>query len=137
MLKALKCMDSELLLRAFEITPSLIVDCGNAADPHQLFPHIREELLHQVYIINAEAIYRFRDALRKLPYWINKLKIRQVVITTTHTLFSYDDEIENNNVLEQCWELMKDISKECPVTVGISGKMHEDFAEAFADRSEG
>jgi len=119
------------LLKAFELTPCLIIDCGNAANPHSLFPKIREEQLHDVYVMNAEAIYRFRDALKQVPYWAQRLKVRQIIVTTIHALFSYDDEEENYNVLEQCWKLMKQISEKIPVTVGVND-LH--FAIRFADK---
>ena len=83
----------KLLLKAFEKTPSLIIDCGNCADPHKLFQYVKEEQLHDVYVMNAEAIYRFRDALKQVPYWAEKLKIKSIIITPIHTLFSYDDDL--------------------------------------------
>jgi hypothetical protein len=129
-----KSVNRRLLLEAFETPPSLILDCGNCADSHALFPMIREEQLHDVYVMNAEAIYRFRDALRQIFYWAQKLKIKSIIITTIHALFSYDDDIENYNVLMHCWELMKELSGRYPLYVGIaSDKMHLDFAERFSD----
>jgi len=123
-----------LLLKAFEKAPSLVLDCGNSADPHMLFPQIREEQLHSVYVMNAEAIYRFRDALLQIPYWSRRLGTRCLAITTIHALFSYDNPDENYNVLEHCWELMKGLSADFPVYVGISDdKLHTGFAERFAD----
>ncbi len=127
-------INKQLLLKALAGTPSLIIDCGNSADPHALFPYAREEQLYDVYVMNAEAIYRFRDALRLAPCWAERLGIRCLVITTMHALFSYDDEEENCNVLENCWELMKGLSMKYKVYVGIArNSMHEKFAENFSD----
>lgn len=129
-----KDVNNRLLVKAFENTPSIIIDCGNACNVHNLFPMIKEEQLHEVYVMNAEAIYRFRDALKQIPYWSKKLKIKQVVITTIHILYSYDDEEENYNVLEHCWQIMKEISKNIPVYVGVKKKKHLIFAQRFSDR---
>jgi hypothetical protein len=125
-------VNRKLFLKAFENHPSLILDCGNMANPHNLFPMVREEQLHDVYVMNAEAIYRFRDALRQIPYWVEKLKIRCIIITTIQVLFSYDDEEENHDVLEHCWELMKEISKTCTIYIAYDDRNSE-FAERFAD----
>lgn len=130
-----KKVNRKLLMHAFQDSPSLILDCGNSADPHSLFPRIREEQLHNVYVMNAEAIYRFRDSLKETEHWMKKLKLRCLVITTIHTLFSYDNPEENHNVLEHCWELMKDISNRYPVLVGIAkDPMHIEFADRFSDK---
>lgn len=127
-------MNRKLLLDSFTLTPALILDCGNAVDVHSLFPEIKEEQLHEVYVINLEAIYRFRKGLEHTPRLIEELKLKQLIVTTVHVLFSYDDNVENFNILEQCWEMMKEISKLVPVNIGISyDKMHGAFAERFAD----
>ncbi|MBN1502457.1 hypothetical protein JW930_02855 [Candidatus Woesearchaeota archaeon] len=127
-------VNQTLLLKSFEKTPSLILDCGNAANPHNLFPIIKEEQLHRVYVVNAEAIYRFRDALKQAPTWTKELGLVILVITTIHILFSYDDELENYNVLENCWEIMGRLSKNIQVNVGIAeDSMHGRFAKKFAD----
>jgi hypothetical protein len=132
-----KIVNRSLLLKAFEEVPSLILDCGNAADVHALFQNIREDKLHDVYVINLEAIYRFRSGLQGASLWAKRLKIKQIIVTTADMLYSYDDEIENDNVLEHCWEIMKGISKKYPIKVGITkGQAHQKFAEKFADRIE-
>jgi hypothetical protein len=130
-------VNRELLQKAFESVPSLILDCGNAADVHSLFGSISEEQLHDVYVINLEAIYRFRKGLEETHGWIKKYDMKQVIVTTIHVLFSYDDEAENHDVLENCWEMMRGISKVVPVHVGIGeDRMHHDFAKEFADKIE-
>ena len=125
----LSAVKGDVVIRAFDKTPSLIIDCGNCADPHRLFPYIREEQLHSVYVVNAEAIYRFRDALIESQKWIHKLRLKQLIVTPIYTLFSYDDETENYNVIEHCWELMKKMK--IPVTIGV--KENDEFASRFAD----
>ena len=121
--------NKRLLHLAFQKTPSLIIDCGNCANPHAL--RVRERQLHEVYVMNAEAIYRFREALRQAPAWIRKLNIQCVLITTIHALFSYDNEEENEKIIRHCWQKMK----EFPVPVYIAvNPMHPNYAKDFADR---
>jgi hypothetical protein len=127
-------VNKRLMTKAFEEKPSLIIDCGNAADPFKLFPKVQEEELHNVFVINAEAIYRLRDSLKQAISWSRKIGARCIIVTTIHTLFSYDDETENYNVLEHCWEIMSEISKEYPLYVGIADDhMHKEFAKRFSD----
>lgn len=130
-----KSVNRKLLMESFTNTPSLILDCGNAADVHSLFGKIDENLLHKVYVINLEAIYRFRKGLELSPKFVKEFGIKQIVITTISILFSYDNEVENYNILEHCWELMKTISKTTPIKVGIgTSKMHHNFSNTFADK---
>jgi hypothetical protein len=124
----------ELMRLAFENPPSLIVDCANCANPHRFFPEISEEQLHGVYVINAEAIYRFRDTLMKLPYWLDELGISHIIVTTTNIMFSYDDEQENHDILEHCWQLMRKLGQTSNVVVGISGAAQEELAQVYADK---
>jgi hypothetical protein len=129
-----KTVNFALVHSAFDQTPSLIVDCANCADPHSLFPYIRQEQLHDVYVINAEAIYRFRDTIIRLPHWIRMLGIRKIIITTIDTLFSYDDDEENRAVLMHCWELLKKLGAKTKVMVAVKkDSVHEAMARTYAD----
>jgi hypothetical protein len=128
-------VNQELMRLAFENSPSLIVDCANCANPHSMFPSVTQEQLHGVYVLNAEAVYRFRDTLIKLPELISKLGVRYVVVTTIHSLFSYDDEEENHDILEHCWELMRKLGESSTVVAGVgSSPVQERLASLYADR---
>ncbi len=129
----MKEVNRMLLLKAFELAPSLVVDCGNSADPHSIFHLVPEEKLDSVYVMNAEAIYRLRDSLKQAMFWARRYNCQCIVITTVHILFSYDDEEENDNVLEHCWEIMREISAKMPVYVGIAhDKRHHRLAGRYA-----
>jgi hypothetical protein len=130
-----QAVNMQLMEAAFANPPSLIVDCANYADPHMLFPAVSQEELDSVYVLNAEAIYRFRDTMIKLPYWIGKLGIKGVLVTTINTLFAYDDEEENRDVLEHSWQIMKRLGKSSTIRVGIiPGTVHEQLALIYADQ---
>ena len=123
---------NELLRYAVETQPSLVVDCANAANPHALFPDVEQEQLHQVYVMNAEAIYRFRDALRQVPLWAERLEVKMIIVMPIHILYAYDDEVENQDVLDDCWMIMHEIGKIYPVVVGVKANtIHEGFAKKY------
>jgi hypothetical protein len=119
MLVALKgdSVNDALMRLAFEKRPSLVIDCGNAADPFRL--GLPEEGLDEVYVINAEAIYRFREALRKASSILDGLRSNVLVVTTIGTLFSYNNEAEDKEVIGHCWEIIKGISEKSDVFVGF------------------
>jgi hypothetical protein len=127
-------LNFRLLLLAFERSPSLVIDCANCADPHRFFGKVPEHKLSEVYVMNAEAIYRFRDSLKMVPYWAEKLSIRNIFVTTIGTLFSYDDKEEDKEVIEGCWELMKYISGRYDVYAAVDGgEKTQGLPERYAD----
>jgi hypothetical protein len=127
-----KHANRELLLQSFTKVPSLFIDCEDCANPHILFPQISVEELNNVFVLYAESLYRFRSVLKKTPAFAKQLGIKGITITTFRHLFSYDDEIENINVYEQCWQIIKAISCDYEVIVGVSPEQ-EKFAEKYCD----
>jgi hypothetical protein len=128
----------KLMLLAFEKPPCLVIDCANYSDPHRFFGTVPEEKLDRVYVLNAEAIYRFRDTLKMVPYWLERLKIKNVFVTTIGTLFSYDDSEEDMEVIENCWEIMRQLSAKYDVYAAAdqTGK-YKAFPEKYSDRMIG
>ena len=128
-------VNRKLLLYASKNTPSLVIDCANAANPHSLFPEVSAEKMGDIYVVELEMLYKFRDVMLKVPFFIRDLKARCVIVTTSDHLFNYQDEVENNNIIEHTWELMKQIGKANTVVVGIEdGSVHEPFAERYCDK---
>lgn len=127
MLIAITGDNKKLLEIALEKRPSLIIDCGNSADPYTV--QTDEDALKEVYVINAEAIYRFRDALKKTSQILIELNLKVLVITTISVLFSYDDPVEDDDVISHCWEIIKEISKDTDVFVEL-----DDYANKWADQ---
>ncbi|MFH2021522.1 MAG: hypothetical protein ABIJ34_08985 [archaeon] len=124
-----------LFLLAFEKAPSLVIDCANYADPHKFFGSVPEEKLEHVFIMNAEAIYRFRDSLKKAAYWAERLRIKNVFVTTIGTLFSYDDKEEDKDVTKNCWDIIKELSKRYNVYVATDNdKRYTIIPERYADK---
>jgi len=101
---------------AVEQSPSLIVDCANAADPIRLRLTNRVQLA-QSRIIPAESLYRFRETLRVLPSLINQGEL--VAITAFHHLFGYDDEEENNNITLFSWQQLSALAMNTEVIVTV------------------
>jgi len=109
-------VNSYLLKYAASHTPSLVVDCANVANPHPF--HLTEEILSNIFIVQAEVIYKFRDTLKAIPSM--RLDVSSIIITTFHRLFHYGDETENNEIFIHAWELMKRLSLTQNVLVGVS-----------------
>jgi hypothetical protein len=103
--------DKRILFYAARNTPSLIIDCANKANPHMLFPEIDIEQMANIYVIELELLYKYRDVLKYVPYFIKKNNIKTTVITSSKHLFHYQDEKENENVKQHAWELIKDIAR--------------------------
>jgi len=109
----------------------LLIDCSNCANPHALFPIAQEEL-ENVHVIQVELIYVLRDVLKKVGEFCKGIGTKKVIITTFGGLFNYQDERENKNIYEHSWELMKELSQECEILVGIHHSQ-EEFARKFCD----
>jgi hypothetical protein len=120
----------QLLCIALEKRPSLIIDCANSADPYSIMAE--EEWLSEVYVINAEAIYRFRDSLKKVKHIMEGLSLKVLVITPISALFSYDDPIEDNNVIRSCWQVIRELANEYEVFVAAD-KLSSHYADETWD----
>ena len=128
-------LNRKLMLYASKNLPSLVIDCANAANPHSLFPAVDLDKLGQIYVIELELLYKFRDVLLRVPSIIRRLGIKCVIVTTSDHLFNYQDELENHNVMEHAWHLMKIISKKHNIIVGIkAGSVHLKFASKYCDK---
>lgn len=126
-------VNNKLLLYAFE-RPTLFLDCANCANPHSLFPEIPQEKLEMVYVISAEVIYRFRDAILKLDFWCKKLGIKNIVITTYSGLFNYGNEEENYEVYVHSWELLDKLSEKYDIVIGVEeNTVHEELGKKYCD----
>ena len=126
-------INHKLLLYAANHTPSLVIDCANAANPHFLYPSVSLEKMSQVYVIELELLYKFRDVLLRVPSLIKNRNIKSVIVTTSNHLFHYQDEIENQNLIEHSWELMKSIGKNNLVLVGLAPSYLK-YAKKYCDR---
>jgi len=121
-----------LLPYALKNTPSLIVDSSNYANPHVLFPFTQPEDMHDVFVVQAELIYKFRDIIKNIDLLVKEIKPKCIIVTVFDRLFHYDDKEENYDVLSHSWELMKKYSRKYDFFVGISKQVN--FAERFCDK---
>jgi hypothetical protein len=111
----------ELLLYAFHHRPSLIIDCANCANPHALFHDIEQEWLSDVFIIEVEIIYKFRDVLLYTHDFAKANHLKSIVITPFDHLFHYDNSRENKIVLNQCFNIINHLSKSYEVVIPLNG----------------
>ena len=95
----------------------LFIDAANCANPYKLMGIVEEQDLARVFVMNAEAIYRFRDTLREVRYWLQQKSCNRLYVSTVGALFSYDDEYENKRVLAHCYELLATLALDYEVIV--------------------
>lgn len=74
MIYKVKCTSQELINYALKNTPSLIIDCANAADPHTYFPYHDEECFENTYVLPVDLLYKFRDSLLQTQEFIQEKK---------------------------------------------------------------
>jgi hypothetical protein len=108
----------ELLHYACIHPPSLVIDCSGSANPHKLFPAIQPEQLFDVYVIQCELLYVFRDILKKLPEILKQHDISTIVVTRFNHLFHYNSEQENKDIIEHVWVLLSKLALRHTVIVG-------------------
>lgn len=112
-------INTDLLALALSKTPCIVLDAANCANPHLLFPFVEFENFKSVYVVQAEIIYTFRDALKELAQRADEIGTKTIIITTFSRLFHYQNERENEDVYDHSWELMKKVSLNYDVTVGV------------------
>lgn len=123
-----------ILLEASKKTPSLVIDCANAANPHNLYPEVSIHEMDQMYVVELELLYKFRDVLKEAPDMMRRLNAKFVAITTSESLFNYQNEKENFMVMLHSWELIKGLGKENDVLVGVRrGSVHHRLSMIFSD----
>jgi hypothetical protein len=110
-------VDSELMLYALSHQPSLVLDCANCADPHRFYPHVSPEQFKGTYIVSVDALYRFRDTVKRAASFADALGAKTIVVTTFDRLFTYHDEAENVDVLGHVWEMLATLGRKYTVVV--------------------
>lgn len=95
----------QLMNYAVENTPCLVIDCANCANPHAL-PFLSYEKLSQIYLLEVDLIYVYRDIIRMLRQIAKECNTKKIIITTG-VLFNYQDGYENKKIYEQTWEMLK------------------------------
>lgn len=132
-----RTINYDLLRYAARQAPALVIDCANVADPHRLYPEFSHETLRQIYVVELELLYKFRDVLKNVPRYVEKIRARTVVVTTADYLFHYQDKEENYDIHQHCWELLRELGQVYDVRVGVlANSEHLAFAQRYCDRIE-
>lgn len=132
-----RTINYELLRYAAQQAPAMVIDCANAADPHRLYPEFSHETLNQIYVVELELLYKFRDILKNAARYADKVRARSVIVTTSDFLFHYQDPEENQNIHHHCWELMRQLGQIYDVRVGVlANSEHLSLAQNYCDRLE-
>ncbi len=107
-----------VMIAAAQRLPVLVLDCANCANPHA-YPDVFMDKLESVYVIEIELVYKLRDVLKTAFRVASELRCSRIVITTFHRLFHYQDALENKDVYEHAWELIRDLGKTHDVLVAV------------------
>lgn len=83
-----------LLDTAIKEAPSLLIDCSRAANPYSIGGYTPEDM-QEVFVVEVEMLYKFRDTIREIPRFLRETGATTVLVTDTTTLFDYDNEGEN------------------------------------------
>ncbi|MBI3051758.1 hypothetical protein HYY74_04855 [Candidatus Woesearchaeota archaeon] len=126
-------VDQQLVLFALDNGSALLVDCSNCANPHQFSQLVPDERFHDVFVVEAESLYRFRSVVMALPRMARSLGVRRIVVTSFSRLFDFDDEAENADVFEHCWGMIREVAYRYDVFIGVS-EAQMAFAKRFCDR---
>ncbi|PIN79060.1 hypothetical protein COV16_05115 [Candidatus Woesearchaeota archaeon CG10_big_fil_rev_8_21_14_0_10_34_8] len=110
--------NKSVIEQAINNTPCLIIDCANRANPHNFFQY--QDYFHEVYIIEVELMYKFRDVLKQSFTLINTLQLKSIAITSWKYLFNYQNEKENKEILLHAEELITELSKHVLIYKGMS-----------------
>jgi len=120
-----KDVDRRLLRLALDRAPSIFVDASNCANIHRMGAG---QDLSRLFIIPAESLYRFKPTLLKLRYFAECMDAKNIFISSIPHLFDYDDPVETRAVIEQCWKIIRWLSKQYNVIVGIiPGSVHDEL----------
>ena len=95
----------------------LFIDAANCANPYKLMGLVDEADLERVFVMNAEAIYRFRDTIKEARGWLEQKDCTRLYVSTVGALFSYDDAYENTQVLGHCYALLAKLAEDYEVIV--------------------
>ncbi len=125
--------NQELMMQCLRSPPALVIDCANCANIHEYSAFFPEKSFHEVFVVPAESLYRFRDTLRMIPRIASKLGVKKIAITSFSHLFGFDDEIENNNVYEYCWRYIQELSKHFDVNIGVTEAQYK-YARKYCDK---
>jgi len=123
----------ELLREACNNYPSLFIDCNNCANPHLMFGIVSDEALHNVFVVQAESMYRFSTVLKELEDIAEQLNVKRIIISTFDRLFNFQNELENRMMNQNLWEMIKTISDSgisTEIITGVNSKSREHMSLA-------
>ncbi len=131
MLLGIKAKNEYLVNSAFEELPSIIFDCENCVKPHRFSCYY--DLFDEVYVLEVELLYKFRKAIKNIPIYKEKLKVKRVVITNFRHLFDHGNIDEKVDVLEDALKELKIVSKDITIIIGIEGVLQRSLANRYCD----
>ncbi len=96
--------------------PSLFIDCSRAANPYTIDVYTPEQF-RDVYVIEVEMLYKFRDTVRATPRFLKQTSASTLCITNTATLFDYDNDEENKAIRRNAGKRLRRLGHDIDVYV--------------------
>lgn len=110
-----KSVNKTVLTLACDSTPSVVIDCANAADPHELVHNTNPDTFDSVLVYHAEMLYLFRDILANF-----KEEAKTIAITTPDRVFAYDNQKENIAIMNHIIELLQSLQERYDIHIAIA-----------------
>jgi hypothetical protein len=105
-----------LLTIAVDNQPSLFIDCSQAANPYTIDAYTPEQF-RDVYVLEVEMLYKFRDTVRAIPRFLNQTNASTLCVTDTATLFDYDNDEENKAIRRNAGKRLRRLGQDIKVYV--------------------
>lgn len=122
--------DEALLLQAvLRGKKCLFIDAANCANPYKLLGVVDEFQLKNVFVMNAEAIYRFKDTLLAAQKWMRELGCSELYVSSIGGLFSYDDQKENEEIIRHCYYILADLAQYYSVHIALDTRYEKIIRE--------
>ena len=92
--------NKELINAAFKELPTLIIDCANMMNPHDLYPELPLEDFEKVLVLEVEMLYKFKQIIDNIQDYIDSYGIKTLAIPMGG-LFNYDNQEENLSIYKK------------------------------------
>ena len=128
-----KDVNTQLMFKALEQEPTLVIDCANSANAQEYKAFVDEESFKSTYVVEVDLIYKFRDTIRNIPTMARRVGVNTIIVTTFNRLSTLESEGKNQEIFEHAWVLLSELSTQHTVIVGVHEKQLA-FAQKYCHR---
>jgi hypothetical protein len=126
-----KTANKAAIIYALEHSPALVVDCSNCANIHKFFPDHPQAKFDEVYVLELELLYKYRDTLLQVHNLAVSRGCRTIVVTSATHMMHYGDEGENLEMFTHIWENLQELGRMYDVVVAVDDDIHFLFAKRY------